>query len=241
MGQALDGHRPAGAASSEAAADAGGTARPKEGALDRPAIFARLRSSALALIAANLVPLYGVLALGWKVAPILIFYWTENLVIGFFNVLKMARARGAVDAPNMTFNNRPVTQDSRRGLIFFFIVHYGGFTFGHGVFVIVLFHPEMQSLLGEMGLALLVLFISHGFSYRRNYIRSGEYLRASFAKLFWQPYARVIVMHITILAGGALAQSMGSPLGTLLVLVALKTLIDLGGHWLEHKKYSVRI
>jgi len=207
----------------------------------RPSLLGRLRSSALALVAANLVPLYGVLALGWKVAPILVFYWTENLVIGFFNVLKMARAQGAVNAPNMTFNDRPVTQDSRKGLIFFFVVHYGGFTLGHGVFVIALFHPELQSLFGEVGLALLVLFTSHGISYRRNFIRSGEYLRASFAKLFWQPYARVAVMHITILAGGALAQKMGSPLGALLVLVVLKTLIDLGGHWLEHRKYSVRI
>ncbi len=209
--------------------------------IPRPSLFVRLRSSSLALIVANLVPIYGVLALDWKVGTILVFYWTENLVVGFFNVLKMARAKGAVDAPNMTFNNRPVTQDSRKGLIFFFIVHYGGFTLGHGIFVLALFHPERQSLPGEIGLALLILLASHGVSYRRNYIRSGEYLHASFARLFWQPYARVIIMHITILAGGALAQHMGSPLGALLVLVALKTLIDLGGHWLEHKRYSVRI
>jgi hypothetical protein len=202
--------------------------------------FRRLRSSALALVMANLMPLYGVLALGWKVAPILVFYWTENLVVGFINVLKMARAKGAVNAPNMTMNGRPVTQDSRKGLIIFFIFHYGGFTLGHGVFVMTLFHPERQSLPGEIILALLVLCISHGYSYQRNFIRSGEYLQASFARLFWQPYVRVVVMHITILAGGALAQSMGSPLGALLVLVALKTLIDLGGHWLEHKKFSVR-
>ena len=209
--------------------------------MGRPNFITRMRSSSLALVTANLVPLYGVLALGWKVAPILVFYWTENLVVGLFNVLKMARAQGAVDAPNMTFNNKPVTQDSRKGLIFFFVVHYGMFTLGHGVFVVAVFHPERQRLLGEMAMALLVLLISHGVSYRRNFIRSGEYLRASFARLFWQPYARVVVMHITILAGGTLAQGMGSPVGALLVLVALKTLIDLGAHWLEHRKYSVRL
>jgi hypothetical protein len=205
----------------------------------RPAgLFKRLHSSALALVAANLVPLYGVTALGWKVAPILVFYWMENLVIGFFNMLKMARAQGAVGDAHMTLNGKPVTRDSRKALMFFFALHFGGFTLGHGVFVMVMFSPGMRNLLAEMGLALLVLSLSHGYSYQRNFIGRGEYLNISFTRLFWQPYARVIVMHLTIIGGGALAAGLGSPLGTLLVLVGLKTLIDLVSHWLERKKFS---
>jgi hypothetical protein len=197
-----------------------------------------LRSSFLALVAANLVPLYGVLALGWKVAPIMVFYWTENLVIGLFNVLKMSRAQGAVGDPRMTLNGKPVTRDSRKALILFFALHYGGFTLGHGVFVLVMFSPALENVFSELGLALLVLSISHGYSYRRNFIGRGEYLHVSFATLFWQPYARVIVMHLAIILGGALAASLGAPLGALLVLVGLKTVIDLIAHWLERKKFS---
>jgi hypothetical protein len=199
----------------------------------------RLRSSAAALLIANLVPVYGTLALGWKVAPIMIFYWTENLVVGFFNVQKMRRARGPLNAAGMTLNGQPVSEGSRRGLILFFILHYGLFTLGHGVFVFTLFGPG-AGLGREIGLALLLLAASHGYSYRRNFINGGEYLRASFARLFWQPYARVIVMHVTILAGGALAAAMGSPLGALLVLVGLKTVIDLGSHWLERRTFAAR-
>lgn len=199
--------------------------------------FSRLRSSALALVVANLVPLYGVLALGWKVSPILVFYWTENLVVGFFNVLKMSRAQGVIEAPNMTLNGKPVTEASRKSLIIFFILHYGMFTLGHGVFIMALFNPNRQNLFAELGMAILVLSVSHGYSYRRNFIGRGEYLNASFARLFWQPYKRMIAMHLAIVLGGALAQSWGAPLGALLVLVALKTLIDLFSHWLEHKKY----
>ncbi len=205
-----------------------------------PGWLARLRSSAMALVVANLVPVYGVVALGWKVAPIMVFYWTENLVVGFFNVQKMKRAQGPVNAAGMTLNGQPVTEGSRRALILFFILHYGLFTLVHGVFVFVLFGPGMR-LGRELGLALLVLAASHGYSYRRNFIHGGEYRRASFARLFWQPYARIIVMHVTILAGGALAASMGSPLGALLVLVGLKTVIDLGAHWLERRKFAVRV
>jgi hypothetical protein len=204
----------------------------------RPTLFSRLRSSSLALVAANLVPLYGVLVLGWKVAPIMVFYWTENLVIGLFNALKMSRAQGVVGDSRMTLNGKPVTQDSRKALIFFFAVHYGGFTLGHGVFVMVMFSPALGNVFGELALALLVLSISHGYSYRRNFIGRGEYLNISFARLFWQPYARVIVMHLAIIVGGALAASLGAPLGALLVLVGLKTVIDLFAHWLERRKFS---
>ena len=201
-------------------------------------IFSRLRSSSIALIFANLVPLYGVLALGWKVAPILVFYWTENLVVGFFNVLKMHRAQGGVADSGMTMNDRPVTIDSRKGMIFFFIAHYGGFTFCHGIFVLFMFHPQLKSLPRDVGLALLVLLISHGYSYLHNFIGHGEYRNVAFTTLFWQPYVRVVIMHITILIGGVLAERYGSPVAALLVLVGLKTLIDLGAHWLEHKKFS---
>ncbi len=210
---------------------------PTEAAIRRPSIFGRLRSSALALVMANLVPLYGVLALGWKVAPILVFYWTENLVVGFFNALKMQHAQGSVNNSGMTLNDRPVTIDSRKGMIAFFIMHYGCFTLVHGLFVMIMFGAGLRNGLNQVGLALLILTISHWISYRRNFIGRGEYLRVSFTTLFWQPYARVVVMHMTILFGGALAEHLGAPLGALLVLVGLKTLIDLFAHWLEHKKF----
>jgi hypothetical protein len=222
------------------------TSSPQEGIPAAPArgedpgatFFSRLRSSSLALVAANMVPLYGVLALGWKVAPIMVFYWAENLVVGFFNMLKMARAEGAVGDTRMTLNGKPVTQDSRQALMFFFAAHYGCFTLVHGVFVMVMFSPALGNAAAELALALLVLSISHGYSYRHNFIGRGEYLHVSFAGLFWQPYARVIIMHLTIIVGGALAASLGMPLGALLVLVGLKTAIDLVAHWLERKKFS---
>ena len=46
----------------------------------------------VALVLANLIPLAGVLFLGWSVWQILIIYWLENGIVGFFNVLKMRKA-----------------------------------------------------------------------------------------------------------------------------------------------------
>jgi hypothetical protein len=198
----------------------------------------RLRASSLALITANLMPLLGVLALNWNVTPIMVFYWSENLVVGFYNVLKMRRAQGSVASSGTTLNGRPVQQTDRRAMIVFFIVHYGMFTMCHGIFVLVMFRARFGGLLSELGLALLFLTVSHGISFRRNFIGRGEYQRVAFTTLFWQPYGRVIIMHLTILGGGAWAQAKGSPVYALVVLVTLKTLIDLGLHLLERRKFN---
>ncbi|MBN2092446.1 hypothetical protein JW964_22685, partial [candidate division KSB1 bacterium] len=124
-------------------------------------------------------------------------------------------------------------------MIVFFIVHYGGFTLGHGVFVIAMFGLDIGSPL-QILLAWSLLFLSHFRSYRRHFIRNGEYRRTSFDRLFFQPYKRIIIMHITILAGGALAKSMNAPPLALAVMVLLKTGIDLVSHVFEHRKFSKR-
>jgi len=138
----------------------------------------------------------------------------------------------------MTLNGRSVVENSRRSLIFFFMVHYGGFTFCHGIFVVAMFGAHLRGSPMQFGMGLLTLLLSHGVSYRRNFIGRGEYKKVSFATLFWQPYGRVVIMHMTILLGGAWAQSKGSPVYGLLVLIALKTMIDLAAHWIEHRKFQ---
>ena len=49
------------------------------------------------------------------------------------------------------------------------------------------------------------------------------------------PYARVVVMHVAIIAGGFLSMVFGSPAALLFVLVVLKTIIDVELHLREHK------
>ncbi|HCS47578.1 MAG TPA: hypothetical protein DIW61_04720 [Candidatus Aminicenantes bacterium] len=200
-------------------------------------LLGRFQTSALALILANLVPLFGVVALGWNAAAIVVFYWAENLIVGFFNILRMKRAQGSLGSIRMTLNGRPVTEANRTALILFFIVHYGFFTLGHGVFVLTIFGPRFEGSLRDLGTAVLGLAVSHGISYRENFIGQGEYQKVSFAALFWQPYSRVIVMHLTIILGGALAQAIGSPVPALILMVVLKTLVDLASHLAERRKF----
>ncbi len=195
-----------------------------------------LPPSALVLIGANLIPLIGVLAFGWTVFSILLLYWAENVVIGMFNVLRMAFAQPR----NVGANVGKVL------LIPFFTFHYGMFTLVHGLFVVALFGPGARGLSparlvdavrqAGIGWGLLAIAASHAFSFLHNYLASGEYRNAALNVIMFQPYARVMILHVTILAGGFLAQQLGAPAAVLLVLVVLKTAMDVRAHLAERRK-----
>ena len=55
-----------------------------------------LSRSALVLVIANLIPLVGVVFFGWSLLTILVLYWLENGIVGFWNVPKIALAQGSM-------------------------------------------------------------------------------------------------------------------------------------------------
>lgn len=209
-----------------------------------------LTPSAWLLIAANMVPVMGVLLLGWGVFDVLLLYWTENVVIGVFNVLRMMLVQPA----------NPVAWFTKLLMVPFFVVHYGMFTAVHGFFLMALFQDEtaawnlsgpadsvpdmffatLAAILERPGALLVIgsLLISHGYSFVANYMGRGENLRASLRQLMTQPYTRVIVMHVTIIGMGFLVLLTGTKTVGVLLLVALKTGVDLRSHAAEHARLS---
>ncbi len=194
-----------------------------------------IKPSQISLIVANLIPLIGVLFFDWKLYPIILLYWCENLVIGVFNIAKMARATG-VASSGFTMNDKPYTPDMKTGLIVFFVLHYGIFLVVHGAFVSILFGSD-GDIRGGFSIALLGLFISHGISYVTNYIKTKEYERVSAPDLFIEPYRRVIILHVVILFGGMIAKLLGAPIGALIILIAIKIWVDLKKHTWEHSTF----
>ena len=51
------------------------------------------RLSLVALIVANLVPLFGVLLWDWDVFLLLLLFWAENVIIGIFGIARLIVAR----------------------------------------------------------------------------------------------------------------------------------------------------
>ncbi len=196
-------------------------------------------SSVLALIAANLYPIVGVIFLDWDVFPILLFFWLENVVAGFFAVIKILLASSG--QTRMVY---------RVFLAIFFCFHYGIFTVVHGIFVIALFDTglvesaasgnlsDLFAAIRELNVdwGALALIASHGFSLVKNYIGKKEYRNAEPGKVMLQPYARMTALHITAMAGGFLITLAGSPAAAMAPLVFLKIGIDIWGHLRERKK-----
>ena len=197
----------------------------------------------VALIVANLVPLIGVLFLGWSVWNILIVYWLENGIVGAFNVLKMATAQGTGLPEGTSATNRPIAETRKTRLIPLFIVHYGLFWVVHGIFVLTLpflFTGEPGSASGvdpaTILFAAIVLGISHGVSYWWNYLHGGEYRRISAAQLMFAPYGRLLVLHMTIILGAVAIGTTGAQSAAVAILVTIKIAIDLGLHLAEHRR-----
>jgi Family of unknown function (DUF6498) len=104
--------------------------------------------SALALLVANAVPLVGVLFLGWSLWTILVLYWLENGIVGFWNVPRILLARGspafahsepeAVGPPLRNVVPPIMPTAGRLSVAAIFCFHYGMVWLVHGVFVFVL-------------------------------------------------------------------------------------------------------
>ena len=207
-----------------------------------------------ALIGANLIPVIGIFLFGWDVKFIVLLYWIENLITAFYNILKMALLSTAQAANHV---NKLIT-------IPFFCVHYGGFCAVHGFFLIhffkigtgsspfdnmnewwgpLIFIQLLLSVIAkiwasrppEMIWAVIGLTISHGISFAENYILGGEYKTSTLKKLMHQPYQRIIVMHLAILAGGVLVMELNSPLPLLIILIGLKIAVDVYLHNKSHR------
>ena len=58
-----------------------------------------LTRSAIVLLIANAIPIVGVVFFGWSLITILVLYWVENGIVGFWNVPKIALARGSIVPP----------------------------------------------------------------------------------------------------------------------------------------------
>ncbi|HEY6059828.1 MAG TPA: DUF6498-containing protein [Gemmatimonadales bacterium] len=199
--------------------------------------------SSAVLIVANVVPLLGVLTHHWTVFAVVLLYWCENVVVGVFNVLRMLFAQP----------QNALVQAGKAFLIPFFCVHYGMFTFVHGVFVFGLFgggfkqggfagpgpHAVLEAVRqAGVGWGVAALIASHGFSFFHNYLAGGEYRLVGLPQLMMQPYARVVVLHLAIIGGGFFVMALGSPVLALALLIVLKTAIDLGAHLAERRKHG---
>ncbi|WP_396610737.1 DUF6498-containing protein [Haloferax sp. S1W] len=213
-----------------------------------------------ALVAANAVPLVGVVWFDWSLKALLVAYWLESGVIGLLNVPKILAATGrGDDGPSVsaTINGRQVDlsppENPHHGfhlypsnipIAGFFTMHYGIFWAVHGVFVWT-FDAFVGGDIGgvpllPVGLAAGATLVSHGGSFAVNFVGREEYRSVSPGKQMSEPYRRVVVLHLTIILGAFLVAALGTPAAALVVMVLVKTALDVGAHLREHARADDR-
>ena len=183
--------------------------------------------STLALIIANLVPIAGMIFLGWKLSDVMVLYWAESAVIGFFNLCKIA-----VIGHWMALLAGP-----------FFLGHFGGFMSIHFLFIYTLFVKGLQGGNGSDGEladvaqlfvnlwpALAALFVSHAFSFLKNFLGRHEYRGRTLRYQMKEPYSRIIFMHLVLIFGGGLTIILGELTPVLLIVIGLKIFFDVKAH-----------
>ncbi len=157
----------------------------------------------------------------------------------------------------------------RVGLVVFFLVHYGIFWLVHGTFVFALTafaaggpgsllplsvpsigvgpdgFPILSTTAAGPDLAAVAfgaggLAISHIVSFFVNFLGRREYLDVTPERQMFAPYGRLVILHLTILFGAFMSLAIGSPVGAIVVLVLLKTGLDLSLHLREHDRAASR-
>jgi len=189
------------------------------------------------LLLANGVTVLLAVTQNWNVLVLMWVYWVQNIVIGFFNFLRIRQLK-EFSTDGLTINGRPAepTQETKNHIARFFLLHYGIF---HLVYLIFLLVFSLTSVLGNAdGNALssadlkyiiptASLFLgNHVFSYLYN--RPRDTGRQKIGTLMFYPYARIVPMHLTLIPGVFLG-------GGLLLFLLLKTLADVVMHVVEHR------
>ncbi len=218
----------------------------------------RFTPSAVLLVAANLLPIYGVLALHWSLFPVLLLFWLETVVVGAMSFLKILFAY-------------PTSFSIWVAKIFFFpfsvllLIPYVTLVAGLGMIVVVVFGSEIfkhgaasalssadganwhltleeaiRLFRGELDAGILLsvagLAASHLFSFILYYLVKGECNRASLGQLVIQPIARVWLSSMALTVGMFGVQRLDAPLWLLAPLLGVKAAIDLDAHLREHRQ-----
>ena len=181
--------------------------------------------SAWAILAGNMVPMLGVLFWGWSIAALLILYWFETGIVGFFCAAKILVIRPRYAAVYI----------SLIGFICGFCMLVHGAFLGY---LLQLAHGGEEDALArvippivaDLILGAIALMVSHACTFVFDFILDKEHARPSADDILEEPYPHLAAMHCTLLFGFIAIFLLRGGVGMLALLVILKTVVDLGSY-----------
>lgn len=186
-----------------------------------------LDTSFIALFLSNVIIIILVIVQNWEASTVLWVYWIQSVIIGFFQFLRVLSLK-KFSTENFTINDKPAlpTTKTKQFSAFFFVFHYGFFHFIYAIFLFNFFTKQPLDFT-YISIGGLIFFLNHTFSYFHNKFID-EQKTQNIGQIMFSPYARIIPMHLIIIFGTILGQSV------LIVFLLLKTLADLFMHTIKH-------
>ncbi len=192
--------------------------------------------STWALLGSNIWVLILYLKDGSDLGTILVVYWIQSVIIGFFNFIRIINLK-EFSTEGFLVNGRAVepTRKTKIQVAWFFAFHYGFFHLIYAIFLIVVFIAPKNS--GTISLSLIlgsaaILFANHLFSFFYN--RNRDTGEENIGQIMFLPYARILPMHLMIIFGIFLKGTIG-----MIIFMFMKTIADLTMHIFEHKKLKL--
>jgi hypothetical protein len=178
------------------------------------------------LILTNLLVIVIAVIQDWELSTILWVYWSQSIIIGFFNFLRLLLLK---DFYYKGKGNWPFLKSIfKYYMAVFFAFHYGLFHLAYAIFIGSDFSNDLTwSVLQAIILGSSVFFINHFFSFLKN-LEHDEIVRKNIDDVFSSPYIRIIPMHIIILVGANLGGF------AIISFLLLKTAADTYSHAVKH-------
>lgn len=191
----------------------------------------------------------GVFAWHWDAMNLVLLYWVENLILGVLQLGKMLFSRALPHRSKMAWFIRLF-------MMLFFMVHYGGFCGGHGMFLLTLSKHGGARILSEVSFAwgplvfldllrVVTVQVLHvlpssamltiavmGLAQMLGMVRERHrWLHQPHSVLMQEPYKHIVVVHVAIIFGMFLAMILQNPWPVLGLIVLGKFLLDLRDIW----------
>ncbi|HAT71402.1 MAG TPA: hypothetical protein DCS63_01120 [Elusimicrobia bacterium] len=196
--------------------------------LDERHFYSILRlPTVIFIIVSNLLVLAGAFIWGWNLFTMLLVFWLESAIIGFYTVIKMFTIE-----PVMTFLTLPLYLAY---FLFFLAVYFiailSAFKQGHAG------EPLRALIAGSFGdVSVLIgaapLLISHGVSFFRNFWPRREMYRNKLNDIAFEPYPRIMLWVPVLVITAFLVQYAGGgrPQYGYPVIILVKACADIWSH-----------
>jgi hypothetical protein len=205
--------------------------------------------STLSLIFSNVLVIVFAVVDRLSALDLLWIYWSQSVIIGFFNVVKILSLK-QFSTEGFRQGNKQVlpTKGAKVSTALFFLFHYGFFHFVYAIFLggFSIFAGAASDGPGKGYLfySAATFFASYLIEFIKSRNEEGQEI-PNLGRLMFAPYVRIVPMHLTIILGGLIgavgsAFSANTNLSIIVLFTGIKTVVDVITHSVDLTAFGKR-